>query len=85
MIRAHPNLLLYGGGSQLFPQPYTVHLHTVPGCLKYIGRVLDHYRFLILSSMNGGQDGSNMSQHIMSFALAVKDEPFKFVTIIVSA
>lgn len=78
MIRSHPSLLFYGGGNELFPQSSSPPPYIARG-LKHIVRVLDQSRLLILSSMDGGQDGSNMSQHNSSFALAVKDGPYNFL------
>jgi len=78
MIRSHPSLLFYGGGNELFPQSFSPPPYIARG-LKHIVRELDQSRFLILSSMDGGPDGSNMSQHDTSFALAVKDGPYKFL------
>ena len=78
-LRGHPSLMFWGGGNELWPASKSPPPVIRSGLEKTVAALDD--RFLILSSMDGGYDGLNMSMHSDSFALAVKDGPYGFLSI----
>jgi len=77
MIRSHPSLLFWCGGNELWPSNLNPPLEIQAG-LENIVAQLDG-RFLIMSSMDGGYDGLNMTLHDESYGLSVKDGPYGFL------
>jgi len=74
MIRSHPSLLFYCGGNELWPVELNPPKQIQEGLTSIINE--RDGRFLIMSSMDGGYNGMNMSDHDTSYGLAVKDGPY---------
>lgn len=80
MVRRHASLMFYCGGNELWP----FHKNPARGLqqgLREIIASLDD-RFLIMSSMDGGYKGGNMSEHDDAYALAAEDGPYDFLTLV---
>ena len=78
-LREHTSLMFWGGGNELWPKGKSPPPVIASGLSGLISSYDD--RFLIMSSMDGGYDGLDMSQHDDDFALAVKDGPYGFLDI----
>lgn len=79
MIRKHPSLLFWCAGNELWPLSMNPPPKIQEGLRQIINRV-DKDRFLIMSSMDGGLKGGNMSEHMDTFALSVEDGPYDMLT-----
>ena len=76
-LRGFTSLLFWGGGNELWPAGQSPPPVIRAGLESLVDSLDD--RFLIMSSMDGGYDGLNMTLHDDSFALAVKDGPYGFL------
>jgi mannosylglycoprotein endo-beta-mannosidase len=80
--RGHASLLMWIGGNELWGDStageYSPPLYIQQGMVEVMAE-LDPNRFFIMSTMDGGLDGLDMSLHDDSFALAVKDGPYGFL------
>ncbi|GMH61086.1 hypothetical protein TrST_g379 [Triparma strigata] len=79
-LRKHASLTLYGGGNELYPK----ELSPPDSIKKTLYEALEEYdpdRPFIMSSMDGGLQGMNMSEHSDGYALAVKDGPYGFLDV----
>ncbi|GMI04485.1 hypothetical protein TrLO_g15458 [Triparma laevis f. longispina] len=77
-LRKYASLSLYGGGNELYPK----NLSPPDSIKQTFYDALNEYdpdRPFILSSMDGGLQGMNMSEHDSGYALAVKDGPYGFL------
>ncbi len=77
-IRYRASLLFYGGGNELYPKQLSPPGDIQEGLADLVSK-LDPTRFFILSSMDGGNQGSNMDEHDPNFALCVKDGPYGYL------
>jgi len=77
MVRHHASLLFWCGGNELWPR----ELNPPPEIQRGLTAIVEERdgRFLIMSSMDGGYNGLNMSDHDDSYGLSVKDGPYGFL------
>ena len=80
MLRQHPSLMFWCGGNELYSDDGGSPPDYIQWGLRYITSWYDD-RFLIMSSMDGGVDGMDMSKHDDNFALVAKDGPYVFLDI----